>query len=1204
MKAKPAIHRLLALFAIGAAACLVTSTAQAEIILYNQSNPPDTTDLPTGGWGSYRGFSMHFDDTAFSAAYTGADTPPLPSTIYLTEMTVRHPGTQGSPSTPMGDWTQARMKIYTTQTPTTASYIGDSASIADMSQSGVERNVTFNFASLPLNPTTTYYFYFSNTEGNVEPSEQTWTVGRLRVSNNTNITYSSGNLVNAAWGNQDTAFDAVFAATFTSSLPNLADITWTGATNNLWDVDATANWELSDTTATTYSNGDTVTFTDGAATGDVQLSGSPINPAAIIIDNPTLDYTFAGDGWGGIGMLTKSGAGEATLAINALHGGGAIINGGLLRIGNGGTTGALGSGTIDNQATLAIARSGTLTFSGALTGPGDLVIEGPGTVILPGTPTYTGNTLVQGGGLNVTGTLVSPVNVADGARLRVTGTITESVTITSGGLIETGTTTSVGTGVVGQLTLENGSRSRFRTGFNSEDIIEITANDGLSITGSHVVDLVPSAEWLPNDEYILMIYQGNLIGDASGFTVGSAPHGSYSILNDAAFGEIYVRINSIDTLVWTGAIDSNWDLDNTQNWRLVSNSQTAPYFEYDQLRFEDGASTGIVQLSQVFSPREFVIDSDTLAYQFSGGGMAGTGGIVKSGTSAAVWTGTNTSTGGTTVNAGTLTIGNGGADGDIGFGPVVVEDGATLGFNLDATQLRAYNTIAKMRNVSGGGDIIVNGGFTLFNYTGGGLAFDSPGTWADFSGNLIVTGESEFRTIRNGATAMGTGDIILGNATTSGHLAQIEGNWTWTNDISLVGANNSIRNRSAGAPRTLKLQGVISGSGGLIFQDPAASMTNTQTGFILTGENTLDGTVTISTGVPLRVGGIPGNTDITQSGAGVGGTLGTANVINNGTLTISRSDAHTMGNPITGSGALFVGLSAGTAGQVLTYTGNTAHTGHTTLRNGTTIVASGASLGGASVTVEGPATLSGSGTIASQLVAAGTIAPGNTVGTLTVNGNSAVTGTLAIQVDGPAADKLMVTGDLGMIGATVTVEELTGGFTAPSYVIAEASGALSGLPSAPEGYQLTIAGNQLILEKSTVTSTPYQDWVAGFEAGMGGLTGPNDDPDGDGIVNAIEFILGGNPTSPNDAQLPTVAATGANLVFSFNRHNTSPELTVTVETSTDLADWSTNYLVAPETPGVTISEGTGPDGSDVITVTIPKDAATARFARLAVTSTE
>ena len=90
----------------------------------------------------------------------------------------------------------------------------------------------------------------------------------------------------------------------------------------------------------------------------------------------------------------------------------------------------------------------------------------------------------------------------------------------------------------------------------------------------------------------------------------------------------------------------------------------------------------------------------------------------------------------------------------------------------------------------------MSGGHTLFNYTGTGVGFNEANSCNLFSGNLIVKGGSVFRTIRNGATAMGTGDLILGDATTSGTLAQIEGNWTFTNDINLVGPATLITNRS------------------------------------------------------------------------------------------------------------------------------------------------------------------------------------------------------------------------------------------------------------------------------------------------------------------------------------------------------------------------------------------------------------------------
>ena len=96
---------------------------------------------------------------------------------------------------------------------------------------------------------------------------------------------------------------------------------------------------------------------------------------------------------------------------------------------------------------------------------------------------------------------------------------------------------------------------------------------------------------------------------------------------------------------------------------------------------------------------------------------------------------------------------------------------------------------------------------------------------------------SEFQTIRNGRTAMGTALVVLGDATTSGKLSQIEGNWTWTNNIKLVGSANEIINNSSttNVDRWNKLQGVLSGSGNVTFKDSTGAMNNGNFGFILTG---------------------------------------------------------------------------------------------------------------------------------------------------------------------------------------------------------------------------------------------------------------------------------------------------------------------------------------------------------------------------------
>jgi autotransporter-associated beta strand protein len=331
------------------------------------------------------------------------------------------------------------------------------------------------------------------------------------------------------------------------------------------------------------------------------------------------------------------------------------------------------------------------------------------------------------------------------------------------------------------------------------------------------------------------------------------------------------------------------------------------------------------------------LDSHTVANDISGSGSLriGLSATVGTATTSQVvtLTGGNSYSGATTVNNGKLLIGNGGTTGNIGTGAVSVASGSSLEFNR--SDLLDYKAGARMRNVSGAGDIVLDGGVKLFNYTGSSGGFDDANSWNSFSGKLIIKGGSEFQTIRNGRTAMGTAQVILGDATTSGKLSQIEGNWTWTNNIELVGSANEILNNSAGGDRWNKLQGVLSGDGNVTFKDTTGAMNNGNLGFILTGANTLTGTLTVDTFV--RVGGVTG--DSTSTTAGTGGTLGTANVlINSGKrLTFSRSDNHTVANAISGGGVVHIGSTGitGSNTQDITLSGGNSYTGGTELLQGT-----------------------------------------------------------------------------------------------------------------------------------------------------------------------------------------------------------------------------------------------------------------------------
>ena len=180
---------------------------------FNQSNPPDTAQLVSGGWGNYRGFSARFNDAAFESD-TGV---PPGNPLLLQQLVVRRSAT-ASGSVP-GDPANAILKIYSSQTPGTATWIADSTNTADVRGGVSEANLTFTFPSVPLDPTVQYWFHFANTPGNLPIEQVTWTNARLRVSNHAAHTFSSGTLVSAAWGNQDTAWDPLLAATFAHSVP-------------------------------------------------------------------------------------------------------------------------------------------------------------------------------------------------------------------------------------------------------------------------------------------------------------------------------------------------------------------------------------------------------------------------------------------------------------------------------------------------------------------------------------------------------------------------------------------------------------------------------------------------------------------------------------------------------------------------------------------------------------------------------------------------------------------------------------------------------------------------------------------------------------------------------------------------------------------------------------------------------------------------
>jgi alpha-tubulin suppressor-like RCC1 family protein len=253
------------------------------------------------------------------------------------------------------------------------------------------------------------------------------------------------------------------------------------------------------------------------------------------------------------------------------------------------------------------------------------------------------------------------------------------------------------------------------------------------------------------------------------------------------------------------------------------------------------------------------------------------------------------------------------------------------------------------------------------------------------------------------------------------------------------------------------------------------------------------------------------------------------------------------------------------------------------------------------VSVANGATLGGSGMVGDLTVAVGAIiAPGNSPGTLTTGAATLAGSTLAVEIDGSLADKLVSTGVMNIDGAALTVTDLGGGFTpGAAYVIAQGTSLTGTFSSVPSNYVVTYTPTQAILTQ-TLTA-----WINGFNPSLSIADKlPSADPDKDGISNLLELTLGGNPVHSSQTILPTQSIEGNNLVIAFKRSDSS-ELgsTLSLEISDNLGQWNIipPILIGQTTSGpMTIGEnGAAPDD---VTVIIPLGPNSAKFVRLRVVS--
>lgn len=925
-------------------------------------------------------------------------------------------------------------------------------------------------------------------------------------------------------------------------------------------------------------------FQTGALSGNGVMVGNHTASGitTVTVGNTNISATFSGviaNGANNTVHLVKAGTGTQTLTGTNTYTGNTTVNGGTLAISGGSslsdtgtltladvagvqltlssneTTGALAGGgatggNVNLQGnTLTLAGTANTTYSGVLSGTGSALTKtGTGTQTLAGVNTYSGATTINAGTLNLTGSLPnSAVTVADGAIIG-------------------------GEGTMPSMTLGSASGA---------DIIAVPATSGaltatgaLSVSGTTFVQLTGP---VTTPAFKVVSFGSN----ANGFT-----NSNFELDNAISYRPGYAfTVNANDvtltmakkTIEWTGAVDNFWDNGIAANFRDTTTLAAESFFNADDVVFGNVPATDqTVEVDGDLNPSSVTFNS-TLNYTITGDTITGPGSMTKNGSGTATLANPNTYTGLTQINAGTLAF-KAPADADwiLPTGAKTVASGAAMKVDFtpqSPTQFRHTHLGATAINAGGVLDLYS----TTYNLA----------SW-----HLI-------QTWTGGATGTGTIRVSGGGAV---------GCWTGAvNPLSAFAGTLDIQNGQF----AVNVDSATTLGGTLDVNVAAAGKLDMRTGNFIV--DSLDGAVggqilkSWNTGVTLTVGNNNGSGNFAGTISNANGTIALTKT-GTGTQTLSGANTNTGATTVNG-GTLALSGGSAIADTAAVSLANSA--GVSLLLNASETIGSLAgggttggnvNLQGNTLTVANATSTNFAGVISG---AGGLVKEG--VGTLTLSGANSYSGNTTVNAGVLSLASAFLADSSTVTIATGAVLNLTTGTsdTVGSLVLGGTTVPSGTYNSSHPTYGSFFTGTGSLV----VGGNAYDSWTASKGlAGADALQGA--DPDKDGIVNALEFVLGGepnpaNPGSNSTALLPKASLTSTDLVFTFRRNdtaNTMPGMVIATQYGSTLTGWTT---AQHGTDGVTITvtdDGFG-TGVDKVDVSIPKSLATGSklFARLTAT---
>lgn len=540
---------------------------------------------------------------------------------------------------------------------------------------------------------------------------------------------------------------------------------WSGALGTEWSTSVLAapkNWVLNSNSATStdFLSGESVLFNDSATGTTVDVSGANVPAGKVRFNNSAKDYLLTGThSISSTSELLKEGTGALTITGGGhSFADGIRIEAGTLKVGNGGTTGDLGTSAVMNNAVLEFNRSDNRTAANVISGVGDVKKTGSGVLTLSGASTYSGATTVSAGTLRITNSAslgTGNVTVATGAAIDLAGNTTaNNVNFGAKQFSISGN----GPSGLGALVNIGGSGQQ-----NAYQNVALAAD--ASVGGDSRFDIRGGSATLALDGHTLRKRGTNQITVVAGIIDGDDTNPSRILVEEGTF--------SAETSTYTTPTNGGTIiLEPNANFQFYQNTVGNGGITWP-ITLRENSATGNAGATAATVPANFVLEGNALLVPFGGGlrnpannftltltgtitENLGSFGLTKEGVNTVTLSGTGSNyTGATAVNAGTLSV-----TGSLTASPVTVATGATLnGTGTLGGTVTNNGTIAP--GVGGVGTL--NTGATTLGSTSA-LAFEMNSTLLTFD-KLVVTGNltlgGQLNVTDLGATLLPAGSKVV-----------------------------------------------------------------------------------------------------------------------------------------------------------------------------------------------------------------------------------------------------------------------------------------------------------------------------------------------------------------------------------------------------------------------------------------------------------